>query len=96
MKNNKSNITKDDEFNISLSIEDIDKIDEEIKNIENNVKTTPYKSNMIESEKEPLIEEQRNHNVINGVILLNTCVTCNDKFKPLNSMINETTCNSCL
>ena len=33
-----SNFIKDGEFQISLSMEDIDKIDEEIKNIENGFK----------------------------------------------------------
>jgi len=35
---NEQNVTKDNEFKISLSVEDIDKIDEEIKNIESNSK----------------------------------------------------------
>ena len=96
MKNNKSNFTRDDEFKISLSIEDVDKIDDEIKSIENNIKKTLDKSNIIESEKIQLTEDQKNHNVINDIILLNTCIMCNDKFKPRNSMIDETICNSCL
>jgi len=90
-----SKFTKDDEFKISLSMEDIDKIDEEIKNIESNSKKTLDESNMIEIEKTELTEEGENHNVVNGVILLNTCMTCHTKFKPANNMIYETSCNAC-
>ena len=90
-----SKFTKDDEFKISLSMEDIDKIDEEIKNIESNSKKTLDESNMIESEKTELTKEEENHNVIDGVILLNTCMTCHNKFKPINSMTDETSCNVC-
>ena len=90
-----SKFTKDDEFKISLSTEDIDKIDEEIKNIENDSKKTLDESYMIENEKTELTEEGENHNVVNGVILLNTCMTCHNKFKPANSMIYEASCNVC-
>ena len=38
LKSDMSNFIKDGEFQISLSMEDIDKIDEEIKNIENGFK----------------------------------------------------------
>jgi len=50
---------------------------------------------MIEIEKSGSAEEQKNLNVVDGVILFNTCVTCHNKFKPINSMINETSCNVC-
>ncbi|MCH9657117.1 hypothetical protein K0U27_00240 [archaeon] len=90
-----SKFTKDGEFKISLSTEDVDKIDEDIKNIESNSKKTPDESNMIENEKTELTEEGENHNVVNGVILLNTCMTCHSKFKPANSMIYEASCNVC-
>jgi len=43
-----------------------------------------------------LVEKQKDHNVINGVTLLNTCVICNNKFKPSYSMTNEPLCESCL
>ncbi|MDH3342009.1 MAG: hypothetical protein OEL84_12115 [Nitrosopumilus sp.] len=92
---NEQNVTKDNEFKISLSMEDIDKIDEEIKNIESNSKKTLDGSDMIEIEKSRLTEEQKNPHVVNGVILFNTCVICHNKFKPVNSMINETSCNVC-
>ncbi len=96
MKNNKSDISKDGEFKISLSTEDIDKIEGEIKNIDDNSKKTPDESNMIESKKDGYAKEQKKSNVVDGIILLNTCVTCHDKFKPTNSMINETSCGACL
>jgi len=90
-----SKFTKDSEFKISLSLEDIDKIDEEIKNIEGNSKKTPDESNVIESGKNESTEEQKNPHMVDGVILLNTCVTCHNKFKPTNSMTDETSCNVC-
>ena len=52
-------------------------------------------SNMIESEEAKLTEDGENYNVVDGVILLNTCMTCHNKFKPVNSMIYETSCNAC-
>ena len=58
-------------------------------------KKTLDESNMIESGKTELTEEGEKHNVVNGVILLNTCMTCHTKFKPANSMIYETSCNVC-
>ena len=90
-----SKFTKDDEFKISLSMEDIDKIDEEIKKLESNSKKTLDEPGMIESGKPELTKEKENHNVIDGVVLLNTCVACHNKFKPVNSMIYETSCNVC-
>ena len=92
---NEQNVTKYNEFKISLSMEDIDKIDEEIKNIESDSKKTLDESDMIEIEKSGLTEEQKNSNVVDGVILFNTCVTCHNKFKPVNSMTDETSCNVC-
>lgn len=50
---------------------------------------------MIESEEAKLTEDGENYNVVDGVILLNTCMTCHNKFKPVNSMIYETSCNAC-
>ena len=90
-----SKFTKDSEFKILLSTEDIDKIDEEIKTIEVNSKKTPDESNVIESGKNESTEEQKNPHVVDGVILLNTCVTCHNKFKPTNSMTYEISCNVC-
>lgn len=71
-------------------------MDEEIKRIESNLKKTPDESSMIESGKmTKLTKEKEKHNVIDGVILFNTCAICHDKFKPTNSMINETSCDAC-
>ena len=89
-----SKFTKDDEFKILLSMEDIDKIDEEIKNIDSNFQKID-ESNMIECEEAKLTEGGENCNVVDGVVLLNTCMTCHNKFKPVNSMIYETSCNAC-
>ena len=90
-----SKFTKDDEFKISLSMEDIDKIDEEIKKIERDSKKTLDDLSIIENQKPKLTKEKENHNIVDGVVLLNTCVTCHNKFKPVNSMIYETSCNAC-
>lgn len=87
--------TKNDEFKISLSTEDINKIDEEIKKLESNSKKTFDDLSMIENQKSELTKEKENSKVIDGVVLLNTCMACHNKFKPVNSMIYETSCNVC-
>jgi hypothetical protein len=92
LKSDKLNICKGGEFKISLSMKDIDKIDKEIKNIENNSKKILDESDMIKSAKAELTDEGKSYN---GIILLNTCVTCKNKFKPTNSMTNEILCNTC-
>jgi hypothetical protein len=50
---------------------------------------------MIENQKSKFTKKKENDNVIDGVLLLNTCVACHKKFKPVNSMIYETSCNVC-
>lgn len=87
--------TKNDEFKISLSTEDINKIDEEIKKLESNSKKTFDDLSMIENQKSELTKEKENSKVVDGVVLLNTCMACHNKFKPVNSMIYETSCNVC-
>jgi septal ring factor EnvC (AmiA/AmiB activator) len=87
--------TKNDEFKISLSTEDINKIDEEIKKLESNSKKTFDDLSMIENQKSELTKEKENSKVIDGVVLLNTGMACHNKFKPVNSMIYETSCNVC-
>jgi hypothetical protein len=87
--------TKNDEFKISLSTEDINKIDEEIKKLESDSKKTFDDLSMIENQKSELTKEKENSKVIDGVVLLNTCMACHNKFKPVNSMIYETSCNVC-
>ncbi|MCH9658961.1 hypothetical protein K0U27_09815 [archaeon] len=42
-----------------------------------------------------MTKEKENHNAIHGVVLLNTCVTCHDKFKPIDSMTDESSCDVC-
>ena len=75
----KSDITtKDAEFKISLSSEDINKIAEKIRNGDDDV------------------QEQSNGHLTNGVILLNTCTSCDTKFIPKDSMTYETLCDSCV
>ncbi len=87
--------TKNDEFKISLSTEDINKIDEEIKKLESDSKKTFDDLSMIENQKYELTKEKENSKVVDGVVLLNTCMACHNKFKPVNSMIYETSCNVC-
>lgn len=50
LKNNKLNDAKHDEFQISFSVENVDKIADEIKNIESNTKKTFDESNTLEVE----------------------------------------------
>lgn len=95
MNNDKSGNTKDGEFKISLSVEDIDKIDDEIKSMEDGTKKILDESNTAKIEESIMVEKQKDHNVVNGITLLNTCMICNNKFKPVNSMINETSCTLC-
>ncbi len=87
--------TKNDEFKISLSTEDINKIDEEIKKLESDSKKTFDDLSMIENQKSELTKKKENSKVVDGVVLLNTCMACHNKFKPVNSMIYETSCNVC-
>jgi hypothetical protein len=64
-----------------------------------NWKVIPKKTfddlSMIENHKSELTKEKENSKVIDGVVLLNTCMACHNKFKPVNSMIYETSCNVC-
>ena len=92
MSNNNS---KDNEFKISLSVNDIDKIHAEINNLNNDLKKTTDEPNTHQVKGELIIEKQKDLNVVNGITLLNTCAVCNDKFKPVNSMIYESTCVLC-
>jgi len=72
---NKSDTTRDVEFDISLSSEDINKNEEEIRN-EGGAET-------------------QNSNLVNGVVLVNTCTNCGIKFVPKNSMTFEILCGLC-
>jgi len=73
---NKSSTTRDVKFEISLSSEDINKIEKKIRN-EDDAKT-------------------QNSNLVNGVVLINICTNCGNKFKPVNGMIWETLCDLCM
>jgi len=42
------------------------------------------------------VQVQNNCKLISGVILLNTCTSCDIKFVPKNSMTYETLCGSCV
>ena len=88
------NTSRDNEFKIQLSTEDISKIGEEIRRMSDN-------SNFIEKPNEiknkiKIINTKKNQNTINGLCLLNVCANCENEFIPKNSMINEKLCKSCL
>ena len=72
---NKSSTTRDVEFEISLSSEDINKIEEKIRNEDD--------------------AETQNSNLVNRVVLVNTCTNCGIKFIPKNSMTFEILCGLC-
>ena len=59
------------------------------------MKTNNGPSKTIKVENDLIVEKQKDHNIINGITLLNTCVTCNNKFRPINSMIDEPSCVLC-
>lgn len=59
---NKSSISKDDEFKISLSIEDINEIEEEIKRIENNSKKSLEELSITKDEVK-LMNTEKNQNL---------------------------------
>ncbi|MHA7733626.1 hypothetical protein [Nitrosopumilus sp. S6] len=42
-----------------------------------------------------MTEKQKDQNVINGITLLNICAICHNTFKPVNSMIGESSCGKC-
>ena len=85
------NTSKDSEFKIQLSTEDISKIDEELRGIDNSSKTIE-KSN----EKNKTINIDESQTTVKGLKLLNVCANCENEFIPKNSMINEKLCKSCL
>ncbi|MGY5143680.1 MAG: hypothetical protein ACW9XH_04280 [Candidatus Nitrosopumilus sp. bin_32a] len=59
--NSKSSTSKDNEFKISLSTEDIDKIEEEIRGIENDSKKSIGEFSSVEAEDE-LTDTEKNQN----------------------------------
>ncbi len=94
IRNNESNMSRDDEFKIQLSTEDINKIDEEIREMSNGSKPIE-KSNEVKN-KVKMINIEKNQNITKGLRLLNVCTNCKNEFIPKNSMINEKLCKSCL
>ncbi|QLH05535.1 hypothetical protein C5F49_03115 [Nitrosopumilus oxyclinae] len=85
------NTSKDSEFKIQLSTEDINKIDEELKGADNISKPLE-----ISNEKNKTIKIDESQSTVKGLRLLNVCSNCENKFIPKNSMMNEKLCKSCL
>ena len=88
------NTSRDNEFKIQLSTEDISKMGEEIRRMNDN-------SNSIEKSKEAknkikIINTEKNQNTVKELCLLNVCANCENEFIPKNSMINEKLCKACL
>lgn len=93
-RDNEPSISKDDEFKIHLSTEDINKIDEEIRGMNDSFKPLE-KSNEIKN-KDKTINIEKNQNTVKGLSLLNVCTNCKKEFIPKTSMINEKMCKPCL
>lgn len=92
-RDNKLEISKDDQFKIQISTEDINKIEEEIKGMNNNLNSIG-KLNQVKNKIE-IINMERNQNITKGLSLLNVCTNCKNEFIPKNSMINEKLCKPC-
>jgi formylmethanofuran dehydrogenase subunit E len=84
-----NNFSKDNEFKIQLSVDDIDKLDDAIRGIDDD-------SKFIEKSNELQINLKNNQSIIKGLKLLNVCDNCKNEFIPKNSMIDEILCKSCL
>ncbi len=84
------NTSKDSEFKIQLSIKDINKIDEELRGIDNSSKP------LEKSNEEKPINIDESQSTVKGLKLHNVCTNCENKFIPKNSMMNEKLCKSCL
>ncbi|MGV7226488.1 MAG: hypothetical protein ACQ9CV_06175 [Nitrosopumilus sp.] len=84
-----NNFSKDNEFKIQLSVDDIDKLDDAIRGIGDD-------SKFIEKSNELQINLKNNQSIIKGLKLLNVCDNCKNEFIPKNSMIDEILCKSCL
>ncbi|MGY5151666.1 MAG: hypothetical protein ACW9XA_05300 [Candidatus Nitrosopumilus sp. bin_6a] len=82
-------MSRDKEFKIQLSVEDINKLDDVIRGMSDSSKS-------IEKLNELKINTKNNQSTIKGLRLLNVCTNCKNKFIPKNSMINEKLCKSCL
>ena len=84
-----NNTSKDNEFKIQLSVEDINKLDDAIRGMSDG-------SKFVEKSNELKINPKNNQNITEGLKLLNLCVNCKNEFIPKNSMINENLCKLCL
>ncbi|MDH5431104.1 MAG: hypothetical protein OEW78_04385 [Nitrosopumilus sp.] len=82
-------MSRDKEFKIQLSVEDINKLDDVIRGMSDSSKS-------IEKSNELKINTKNNQSTIKGLRLLNVCTNCKNEFIPKNSMINEKLCKSCL
>jgi len=81
--------SRDNEFKIQLSVEDINKLDDAIRRMSDSSKS-------IEKSNELKINTKNNQSRIKGLRLLNVCTNCENEFIPKNNMINEKLCKSCL
>ena len=88
------NTSRNNEFKIQLSIEDINKLDKAIREMSNN-SNIPEKSNEVKN-KFKTTNIEKNQNTVKGLRLLSACVNCKNEFIPKNSMIDEKLCKSCL
>ena len=84
-----NNMSRDNEFKIQLSVEDINKLDDAIRGMSDGSKS-------IEKSNEMKTNSKNNQSTAKGLRLLNVCTNCKNEFIPKNSMINEKLCKSCL
>jgi hypothetical protein len=82
-------MSRDNEFKIQLSVEDINKLDDAIRGMSDGSKS-------IEKSNEMKTNSKNNQSTAKGLRLLNVCTNCKNEFIPKNSMINEKLCKSCL
>ena len=84
-----NNMSRDNEFKIQLSVEDINKLDDAIRGMSDGSKS-------VEKSNEMKTNSKNNQSIAKGLRLLNVCTNCKNEFIPKNSMINEKLCKSCL
>ena len=84
-----NNASRDSEFKIQLSAEDINKL-------EDMVRRTSDSSKSIENTNEMKTNTKNNQSTAKGLRLLNVCTNCENEFIPKNSMINEKLCKLCI
>ena len=84
-----NNMSRDNEFKIQLSAEDINKLDNVIKGMSDGSKS-------IEKPNELKTNSKNNQSTVKRLRLLNVCINCENEFIPKNSMINEKLCKSCV